>query len=230
MACASPHVRSFGEKPSQKGRRMNAVIPGSGRVWSRGLTRVAWTDEAIDLLRTLAADGLSASQIAWKMFGQFPGITRNAVIGKAHRKGISLNGKQWWESHQAPRLPRPPRDAPRKSPRKSHPNSDGAPSEALRPIDPSLRAGKGRAARIINVRPKQSATAPIERDLSAPHSLWIPLVNLRFGVCRFPKGDPKAADFAYCGAPSGEKSFCPYHCSIVYEPRRGSRENVNRHA
>src|SRR6185437_2667011 len=175
MACASPHVRSFGEKPSQKGRRMNAVIPGSGRVWSRGLTRVAWTDEAIDLLRTLAADGLSASQIAWKMFGQFPGITRNAVIGKAHRKRIALNGKQWWESHQAPRLPRPPRE----SSRNSHPNSDGAPptarartpkaqrvaapSEALRPIDPGLRAGKGRAARIINVRPKQAATPPIER-------------------------------------------------------------------
>ena len=221
---------------------MNAVIPGSGRVWSRGLTRVAWTDEAIDLLRTLAADGLSASQIAWKMFTQFPGITRNAVIGKAHRKGISLNGKQWWESHQAPRLPRPPRE----SLRKSHSNSDGAPpaarartpkaqrvaapSEALRPIDPALRAGKGRAARIINVRPKQAATAPVERNLSAPRSLWIPLVELRFGVCRFPRGDPKSADFAYCGAPSGEKSFCPYHCSIVYEPRRGSGENVNRHA
>ena len=42
---------------------------------------MTWTDERVELLKKLWADGLSASQIA----GELGGITRNAVIGKAHR-------------------------------------------------------------------------------------------------------------------------------------------------
>ncbi len=46
---------------------------------------MAWTDERIDRLRALWDKGLSASQIA-KELGE--GVTRNAVIGKAHRLGL----------------------------------------------------------------------------------------------------------------------------------------------
>ena len=46
---------------------------------------MAWTDERVEMLKKLWADGLSASQIARKMGG----VTRNAVIGKVHRLGLS---------------------------------------------------------------------------------------------------------------------------------------------
>ncbi len=46
---------------------------------------MSWTDERIELLRTLWSEGLSASQIAARIGG---GITRNAVIGKVHRLGL----------------------------------------------------------------------------------------------------------------------------------------------
>ena len=46
---------------------------------------MAWTDDRIETLRKLWDDGLSASQIA-KELGE--GVTRNAVIGKAHRLGL----------------------------------------------------------------------------------------------------------------------------------------------
>ena len=46
---------------------------------------MTWTDERVELLKKLWADGLSASQIA----GELGGITRNAVIGKVHRLGLS---------------------------------------------------------------------------------------------------------------------------------------------
>ena len=46
---------------------------------------MAWTDDRIDQLKKLWDDGLSASQIA-KELGE--GVTRNAVIGKAHRLGL----------------------------------------------------------------------------------------------------------------------------------------------
>ncbi|MBB5517767.1 GcrA family cell cycle regulator [Amphiplicatus metriothermophilus] len=46
---------------------------------------MAWNDERVELLKKLWAEGLSASQIASRMGG----VTRNAVIGKVHRLGLS---------------------------------------------------------------------------------------------------------------------------------------------
>ncbi|MEL6364707.1 MAG: GcrA family cell cycle regulator [Pseudomonadota bacterium] len=46
---------------------------------------MAWTDERVELLKKFWAEGLSASQIASKLGG----VTRNAVIGKVHRLGLS---------------------------------------------------------------------------------------------------------------------------------------------
>src|SRR5687767_15845801 len=46
---------------------------------------MAWTDERVELLKKLWAEGLSASQIASRLGG----VTRNAVIGKVHRLGLS---------------------------------------------------------------------------------------------------------------------------------------------
>ena len=46
---------------------------------------MSWTDERVELLKKLWADGLSASQIASKL-GE---VTRNAVIGKVHRLGLA---------------------------------------------------------------------------------------------------------------------------------------------
>ena len=63
---------------------------------------MGWTDERVELLKKLWADGLSASQIA----AELGGITRNAVIGKVHRLGLSGRAKS--PSSTAPR----PRKAP----------------------------------------------------------------------------------------------------------------------
>ena len=50
---------------------------------------MSWTDERVELLKKLWADGLSASQIA----AELGGVTRNAVIGKVHRLGLSGRAK-----------------------------------------------------------------------------------------------------------------------------------------
>jgi GcrA cell cycle regulator len=62
-----------------------------------------WTDERVELLKKLWGDGLSASQIA----GELGGITRNAVIGKVHRLGLSGRAKAPSSSMPRPRKPRP---------------------------------------------------------------------------------------------------------------------------
>ena len=67
---------------------------------------MSWTDERVELLKKLWADGLSASQIA----AELGGITRNAVIGKVHRLGLS-GPRQERRALGAPR-PRKPRSSP----------------------------------------------------------------------------------------------------------------------
>ena len=49
------------------------------------MSNVPWSDDRITTLSKLWQDGLSASQIA----KQLGGVTRNAVIGKIHRLGLS---------------------------------------------------------------------------------------------------------------------------------------------
>ena len=45
---------------------------------------MSWTDERIDRLKKLWSKGVTASQIA----DELGGVSRNAVIGKAHRLGL----------------------------------------------------------------------------------------------------------------------------------------------
>ena len=45
-----------------------------------------WTDDRVGALKKLWLEGQSASQIAKQLGG---GVTRNAVIGKVHRLGLS---------------------------------------------------------------------------------------------------------------------------------------------
>jgi GcrA cell cycle regulator len=63
---------------------------------------MSWTDERVELLKKLWADGLSASQIA----AELGGITRNAVIGKVHRLGLSGRAKSPSSSSPRPRKAR----------------------------------------------------------------------------------------------------------------------------
>lgn len=66
-----------------------------------------WSDPRVDLLRKLWQDGLSASQIA----RQLGGVTRNAVIGKVHRLGLSGRAAPSRPARTVFRAPRPPRVA-----------------------------------------------------------------------------------------------------------------------
>ena len=60
-----------------------------------------WTDERVEKLKRLWAEGLSASQIAGELGN---GITRNAVIGKVHRLGLSGRVKAASSAPSRPRI------------------------------------------------------------------------------------------------------------------------------
>src|SRR6201996_8496366 len=66
---------------------------------------MGWTDERVELLKKLWQDGLSASQIA----KQLGGVTRNAVIGKVHRLGLSGRAAPSKPARTTFKAPRPAR-------------------------------------------------------------------------------------------------------------------------
>lgn len=166
---------------------------------------MSWTDERVELLRKLWLDGLSASQIANELSN---GITRNAVIGKVHRLGLSGRVKT-----SAPAMPRQ-----RVKPlRPSNP----------RPSAPIVR---GNTALAFNPMPiVASAPAPLE-DVVIPISERVTIMDLKEAMCRWPLGDPTNAEFRFCGAKkpnSATGPYCAYHSRIAYQPvqeRRRDRE------
>jgi GcrA cell cycle regulator len=82
---------------------------------------MSWTDERVETLKRMWAEGQSASQIAKELGG----VTRNAVIGKVHRLGLSNRGGAEGEDEAAPVAA--PEPAPRRAP---EPVADSVPGAA----------------------------------------------------------------------------------------------------
>src|SRR5258708_20581764 len=105
---------------------------------------MGWTDERVELLKKLWQDGLSASQIA----KQLVGVTRNAVIGKVHRLGLSgraTPSKPARTTFKAPRPARPVTAAPSAPRRLAEPVSLAVAPTPLRHVDETPRTAPARA-------------------------------------------------------------------------------------
>jgi GcrA cell cycle regulator len=158
---------------------------------------MAWTEERVETLKKLWADGLSASQIA----KQLGGVTRNAVIGKVHRLGLS--------GRAAPSRPvrRPvARPAAARAPR---------PAAAATPA-PRIRADAEPAPAPA---PPQTMPAPVDAKRMA-NGEYATVLTLREGMCKWPIGDPSDAEFRFCGRstrPGG--AYCEAHAQMAYQPQ-----------
>mgnify|MGYP001029224883 CR=1 FL=1 len=158
---------------------------------------MSWTDERVELLKKLWADGLSASQIA----GELGGITRNAVIGKVHRLGLSGRAKS------------PSSSAPR--PRKARPAS-----HMVRVSRPAVRGNTALAYDYeVEAEPELvEAVIPLEQRRT--------LVQLTDATCRWPVGDPGSADFFFCGGQTKEDGpYCTHHSRVAYQPAADRRRD-----
>ncbi|MEX0404382.1 GcrA family cell cycle regulator [Aquibium sp. LZ166] len=159
-----------------------------------------WTDERVELLRKLWAEGLSASQIA----AQLGGVSRNAVIGKVHRLKLSSRGR----AAPAQTRQKKPKPAGAKAPRaasspRSMPQTVGA--TALKvdyQSEPAIRP---------SARPVESVVVPISRHLK--------LAELTDKTCKWPNGDPLTEEFHFCGNDSLDTGpYCTYHARLAFQP------------
>lgn len=170
---------------------------------------MTWTDERVELLKKLWSDGLSASQIA----AELGGVTRNAVIGKVHRLGLSGREKPGSGNAAKPRKAAPARPAPRPM---AMPMFRGNAALALGEALPMAEPYRLPAVAAVRV--------PVEIAFAcAP----VTIMDLREGMCRWPLGDPTSAEFRFCGSKSAIAGtpYCPHHSGIAYQPSNDRRRD-----
>ena len=156
-----------------------------------------WTDERVELLKKLWTDGLSASQIATELGN----VTRNAVIGKVHRLGLSGRPKDKAAAAQRPRKAARAPSAPVAIPPQSRANVIMAP-----------------VPRPVIVRDEQPLVSG-EDEMGLAVSERVTIMELRESMCRWPMGDPTKAEFRFCGAGAiGGLPYCDHHARVAYQP------------
>ena len=164
-----------------------------------------WTAEAIDQLRAFWAEGHSTAEIGRRM-----GISKNAVVGKAHRLNLPARPSPIRREAEGDAAPRPV-PQPRRCP--------------ARPRRPPHRRAGGRAA------PPAGSPAPVAAPVVAappPQAMVVrPFPRASARSCCWPLGEPGTPDFRFCtGKATPGKPYCAEHASVAYVRVRERREDA----
>ena len=202
---------------------------------------MSWTEERIERLKKMWHDGSTASQIA----DELGGVSRNAVIGKAHRLGLEARPspvKPGEEKEKQGATAPAPKPAPVERPA---PKPIAAEAERAAPAQPAARTPQ-RASSDLQYRSigpggfvrqgpgDQQAPippAPPRRLVPAKPSPEVAdktsLLDLNDRICKWPMGHPGEPDFHFCGNASNPGfPYCVEHCGVAYQaqlPRRDRR-------
>ncbi|HTZ70040.1 MAG TPA: GcrA family cell cycle regulator [Acetobacteraceae bacterium] len=154
-----------------------------------------WNEETIGKLRTLWAEGLSTAEIGRRM-----GISKNAVVGKAHRLSLP--------SRPSPIRRDGERSARRRLPRRVH-----------GPTLPALQAA-------ITPLPQEAPRA-LERPQPVLRAVCLPRPGARSTPCCWPIGEPGTRSFRFCDVDAiPGKPYCDEHASLAYVKVRDRRDEV----
>jgi GcrA cell cycle regulator len=173
---------------------------------------MSWTDERIERLKMLWGQGMTASQIA----DELTGVSRNAVIGKAHRLGLEAR-------------PSPVRAGEHAAPAEE-PAPAPAPAAPPMPVMRSIGPG-GFERQNPGEQQAPSTPAPPRRLVPAKPAAEIAgkttLLDLNDKICKWPLGHPGEPDFHFCGSKVNPGfPYCVEHCGVAYQaqlPRRDRR-------
>ena len=206
---------------------------------------MSWTEERIDRLKAMWTEGATASQIA----DELGGVSRNAVIGKAHRLGLEARPSPVKAGEEKERpapaaasapvakpapveraAPKPAAAATAAPERAAHPprTPQRTPSENVqyRSIGPGgfIRQGPGdQQPPIPPAPPRRLVPAKPSPEVADKTSL----LELNDRICKWPMGHPGEPDFHFCGnAANPGFPYCVQHCGVAYQaqlPRRDRR-------
>lgn len=186
---------------------------------------MSWTDERVETLKSMWAEGKSASQIAKELGG----VTRNAVIGKVHRLGLSnRNGgggtAKATKDKATTKEAKPAKAAPKAA--KAAPKSPTA-ADVPQPT-PVVRRPVVPAGQPLPPQPSANEISPealasvreVEKKAKK-----LSLMELTERTCKWPIGDPATEEFWFCGLPvQAGKPYCEAHVGVAFQPMSARRD------
>jgi GcrA cell cycle regulator len=142
---------------------------------------MAWTDKRVETLKKLWNAGVSASEIAESLGG----ITRNAVIGKVHRLGLSGRATRVQKKRKVSKA-----KTPKTSRKKQEVKED---TKTWKPY----------------VAPKEVQS---QLEELRKHAEDVPLVQLEPGCCLWPTSNDDSGRHHFCGHPQvTDSAYCAEH-------------------
>ncbi|MGQ3673524.1 GcrA family cell cycle regulator [Xanthobacter sp. TB0136] len=179
---------------------------------------MSWTDERVELLKKLWSEGLSASQIA----GELGEVTRNAVIGKVHRLGLSGRAKSVSAPPARPRGKTRPEQAVEQELEQEQMEQQEQPVAPQRPVT----QGNVALAPVLEDMVEEAPVARIVEDNVVPMGQGCTIMSLTEYTCRWPIGEPGSESFHFCGARSTPGvPYCAHHARIAYQPVQDRRRD-----
>ena len=199
---------------------------------------MAWSDERVAILKKMWLEGSSASEIA-KELGN---ITRNAVIGKVHRLGMSnrdtnnlKSGSSTSNAKKSVRRGRPPKvNKEEKKRGRPHKLKDSGDFPGTLDVKEKSTTSSAKEMRLDENKPKVASDLSeetLQNILKVEmKSKKISLMELTERTCKWPIGDPATDTFWFCGHESEPgKPYCKTHISIAFQPitqRRSRKETL----
>ncbi|SLN43078.1 GcrA family cell cycle regulator [Pseudooctadecabacter jejudonensis] len=198
---------------------------------------MSWTDERVEVLKKMWGEGQSASQIAKELGG----VTRNAVIGKVHRLGLSNRaGSGGNAKTAAPKAEAKAKPAAKAAPKKAAPKKAPEPEaqveeprtvSASPPPQPKMSAARRAIIPAGQPLPPQPSANEISPEALAKvnevekTAKKISLMELTEKTCKWPVGDPATDQFWFCGLPVQQgKPYCEAHVGVAFQPMSSRRD------
>ena len=199
---------------------------------------MAWSDERVAILKKMWLEGSSASEIA-KELGN---ITRNAVIGKVHRLGMSnrdtnnlKSGSSTSNAKKSVRRGRPPK-VNKEEKKRGRPHKLKDPGDLPGTLDVTEKSTTSSAKEMRLDENKTKVASDLSEETLQNilkvemKSKKISLMELTERTCKWPIGDPATDTFWFCGHESEPgKPYCKTHISIAFQPitqRRSRKETL----
>jgi GcrA cell cycle regulator len=195
---------------------------------------MSWTDDRVEILKKMWGEGQSASQIAKELGG----VTRNAVIGKVHRLGLSNRTTAGAAAKVEPKAKPAPKAAAKPKP------VEAEPEVVVEPVSTKPEMKTEPAISPNAVRPLRNQIIPAGQPLPpqpsaneiSPEALAkvneiekkakkLSLMELTERTCKWPVGDPATEDFWFCGLPVKQgKPYCEAHVGVAFQPMSARRD------
>ena len=191
---------------------------------------MSWTEDRVETLKRMWAEGQSASQIAKELGG----VTRNAVIGKVHRLGLSNRAggspSATTAKPAAKEKPAKPAKPARPAAKKADSTADPAAAEPAAEAPGRAPARKPIIPAGQPLPPQPSANEISPEALASVREIEkkarkLNLMELTERTCKWPVGDPATEDFWFCGLSVQQgKPYCEAHVSVAFQPMSSRRD------